>query len=228
MAKRQLIPCRCSEFQRCHAGLRQAVQAADGTRERWRQHRLRVLRHHCEFLLPSKRLSLFTFLLANLTLYTSAKTGLPSLLNPSNYSISRPPACSYLLAALQEGTNTRVMGSAKNALATKVATRQDLTWVIPDSWSLAEAATVPTAYMTAYYSMVMRGRVAKGKKVLIHSGTGAVGMAAIQICLNRGAEVGLRGHKPFQTWRINCVCILHDALSLAIRNLLMALYCCQE
>ena len=43
--------------------------------------------------------------------------------------------------------------------------------------------------MTAYYAMVMRGRVSKGKRVLIHSGTGAVGMAAIQICLTRGAEV---------------------------------------
>ncbi len=94
------------------------------------------------------------------------------------------------LPSLQEGTNIRVMGSAKNALATKVATRKDLTWEIPHSWSLAEAATVPTAYMTAYYSMVMRGHVAAGKRVLIHSGTGAVGMAAIQICLNRGAEVG--------------------------------------
>lgn len=91
--------------------------------------------------------------------------------------------------SVQSGTTTRVMGSAKNALATKVVTRKDLTWEIPDSWSLAEAATVPTAYMTAYYSMVMRGRVRKGMRVLIHSGTGAVGMAAIQICLNRGAEV---------------------------------------
>lgn len=90
---------------------------------------------------------------------------------------------------MQAGTKTRVMGSAKNALATKIVTRKDLTWVVPDSWSLAEAATVPTAYMTAYYAMVMRGRVRKDMRVLIHSGTGAVGMAAIQICLNRGAEV---------------------------------------
>ena len=49
---------------------------------------------------------------------------------------------------------------------------------------------VPTAYMTAYYSLVMRGRLRRGMRVLIHSGTGAVGLAAIQICLTRGAEVG--------------------------------------
>jgi len=48
---------------------------------------------------------------------------------------------------------------------------------------------VPTAYMTAYYSLVMRGRLREGMRVLIHSGTGAVGLAAIQICLNCRAEV---------------------------------------
>jgi len=41
----------------------------------------------------------------------------------------------------QEGTGTRVMGSAKNAMVTKVATRRDLVWEVPESWSLAEAAT---------------------------------------------------------------------------------------
>lgn len=83
------------------------------------------------------------------------------------------------------------MGSAINALATKVITRPNLLWEVPNSWSLAEAATVPTAYMTAYYALVMRGRLRSGMRVLIHSGTGAVGLAAVQICLHRGAEVGL-------------------------------------
>ena len=81
------------------------------------------------------------------------------------------------------------MGSAKNAISTRVATKAGLIWDVPEHWSLAEAATVPTAYMTAYYSLVMRGRLRKGMRVLIHSGTGAVGLAAIQIALNRGAEV---------------------------------------
>lgn len=91
------------------------------------------------------------------------------------------------------------MGSAKNAMATKVITRADLCWEVPESWSLAEAATVPTAYMTAYYSLVIRGRLRKGHRVLIHSGTGAVGLAAIQICLFRGAEVRL--FKPCKLWQ---------------------------
>ena len=49
---------------------------------------------------------------------------------------------------------------------------------------------MPVAYLTACYALVMRGGMVKQSKVLIHSGTGAVVLAAIQICLQRGAEVG--------------------------------------
>ena len=90
---------------------------------------------------------------------------------------------------MQLGSGKRVMGSAQNALATKVFTRKDLLWEVPKAWSMAEAATVPTAYMTAYYALVMRGKLRKGMRVLIHSGTGGVGLAAVQICLSRGCEV---------------------------------------
>ena len=62
-------------------------------------------------------------------------------------------------------------------------------WEIPEAWSLRDAATVPVAYMTAYYSLIMRGGLEAGQRVLIHSGTGAVGLAAIRICLHRRCEV---------------------------------------
>ena len=81
------------------------------------------------------------------------------------------------------------MGVAKNAIATQVSTPHYLLWDMPPAWSLAEAATVPVAYATAYYALVLRGRLRQGFGVLIHSGSGAVGLAAIQICLNRGCEV---------------------------------------
>ena len=83
------------------------------------------------------------------------------------------------------------MGVAQNAIATVVHTPSYLVWEVPASWSLKDAATVPVAYATAYYSLIMRGRLRKGMSVLIHSGSGAVGLAAIQICLFRGCEVML-------------------------------------
>ena len=62
-------------------------------------------------------------------------------------------------------------------------------WDVPSSWSLKDAATVPVAYMTAYYALLIRGALQKHHTVLVHSGTGAVGMAAIRICHHRGCEV---------------------------------------
>eukprot|EP00884_Botryococcus_braunii_P006101 jgi/Botrbrau1/15492/Bobra.43_2s0109.1 len=93
------------------------------------------------------------------------------------------------IGALSFPAGQRIMGSAMNAMATKVAAAAYKLYPVPDSWSLAEAATVPIAYSTAYFALVMRGGLRKGQKVLIHSGTGAVGLAAIQICLRRQCEV---------------------------------------
>ena len=62
-------------------------------------------------------------------------------------------------------------------------------WDVPATWSLKDAATVPVAYLTAYYALLMRAGLRKGQSVLVHSGTGAVGLAAIRIAHFRGCEV---------------------------------------
>ena len=65
-------------------------------------------------------------------------------------------------------------------------------WDVPEAWSLKDAATVPVAYLTAYYALLMRGAMQAGQSVLVHSGTGAVGLAAIRIAHFRGCEVRSR------------------------------------
>lgn len=52
-----------------------------------------------------------------------------------------------------------------------------------------QAATVPVVYSTAYYALIVRANLRQGESVLIHSGSGGVGQAAISICLNLGCEV---------------------------------------
>ncbi|KHN72457.1 Fatty acid synthase [Toxocara canis] len=85
---------------------------------------------------------------------------------------------------------TRIMGILPaQALATSVIVDREYSWVVPDGWSLADAATVPVVYTTAYYALVMRGRIKRGDKVLIHGGSGGVGQAAIAIALSYGCEV---------------------------------------
>ena len=74
------------------------------------------------------------------------------------------------------------------ALALKAALANYQVWDVPAAWSLRDAATVPVAYLTAYYSLVMRGGLVPAHRVLVHSGTGAVGLAAIRIALHRGCE----------------------------------------
>ncbi len=84
----------------------------------------------------------------------------------------------------------------QNGIASKVWVKPDMMWEVPPRWTLAEAATVPMAYATAYYALVMRGGMRPGMRVLIHSGAGAVGMAAIRLALKRECEV-----KPCRTLR---------------------------
>lgn len=55
--------------------------------------------------------------------------------------------------------------------------------------TLEQAASVPVVYATAYYSLVVRGRLRHGESVLIHSGSGGVGQAAIAIALNMKCKV---------------------------------------
>jgi NADPH:quinone reductase-like Zn-dependent oxidoreductase/aryl carrier-like protein len=59
----------------------------------------------------------------------------------------------------------------------------------PKRISFEEAATLPVAYLTTHYAMNYLGRMAPGEKVLVHSATGGVGLAAIQLARQAGAEV---------------------------------------
>ena len=75
------------------------------------------------------------------------------------------------------------------ALATTVVTDDEYCWSVPSNWSLQQAATVPVVYCTAYYALILRGRMRRGDTVLIHSGSGGVGQAAIAVALAAGAHV---------------------------------------
>ncbi|KAL3221900.1 hypothetical protein MRX96_029108 [Rhipicephalus microplus] len=84
----------------------------------------------------------------------------------------------------------RVMGGiAGRSIGTFVIGDPDITWEIPEAWTMEEAATVPVAYSTAYYALIVRGAMKPGESILIHSGSGGVGQAAIAIALSMGCTV---------------------------------------
>ncbi len=60
---------------------------------------------------------------------------------------------------------------------------------IPDHIDFLNAATIGVAYGTAYACLIAHGNLKKGERVLIHSATGGVGLAAIEIAKHAGAEI---------------------------------------
>ncbi|MGW0916902.1 SDR family NAD(P)-dependent oxidoreductase, partial [Streptomyces sp. NPDC002784] len=60
---------------------------------------------------------------------------------------------------------------------------------VPDGWSYEQAASVPVAYLTAYYGLMDLGGIGPGRTVLVHAGAGGVGIAAIQLARHFGADV---------------------------------------
>jgi NADPH:quinone reductase-like Zn-dependent oxidoreductase/acyl carrier protein len=59
----------------------------------------------------------------------------------------------------------------------------------PELLSYDEAATIPIAFMTAYYALHYLGRMQPRERVVIHNASGGVGLAAVQLAKRRGAEI---------------------------------------
>ncbi len=67
---------------------------------------------------------------------------------------------------------------------------------LPPEMTLEDAAAVPTASVTAWYSLHDLARISPTDKVLIHSGTGGVGQAAIAIARSVGCEIFATAGSP--------------------------------
>jgi NADPH:quinone reductase-like Zn-dependent oxidoreductase/acyl carrier protein/SAM-dependent methyltransferase len=59
----------------------------------------------------------------------------------------------------------------------------------PQHMSFEQAATIPVAFSTAFYSLHTLAQMKPGERVLIHSATGGVGLAAVQLAMRAGAVV---------------------------------------
>ena len=70
-----------------------------------------------------------------------------------------------------------------------LTTLADLVVPVPDGLPDREAATLGIAYLTAWYALREVGRLAPGERVLIHSATGGVGLAAVSIAKMIGARI---------------------------------------
>lgn len=87
------------------------------------------------------------------------------------------------------GVGDRVVAVAFHSFASHAVTRQELAVPLPDGLDAAAAAALPTAYGTAWYGLVEAGRLERDERVLIHTASGGVGLAAVSLALAHGARV---------------------------------------
>ncbi|SCL14128.1 Acyl transferase domain-containing protein [Micromonospora nigra] len=83
----------------------------------------------------------------------------------------------------------RVMGMFEPGFGPQALAERERVARIPAGWSFTQAASVPLVFLTAYYALHDLAGLRSGESVLVHSGAGGVGMAAIQLAQHFGATV---------------------------------------
>ncbi|AJC59432.1 type I polyketide synthase [Streptomyces sp. 769] len=83
----------------------------------------------------------------------------------------------------------RVMGLVPEGFGPLAVTTHRMLTRMPAGWTFPRAASVPVAFLTAYYALVDLAGLGPGESVVVHAAAGGVGMAAIQVARHLGAEV---------------------------------------
>jgi NADPH2:quinone reductase len=72
--------------------------------------------------------------------------------------------------------------------AERVVAPAHMTFKLPDELDFAQGAALILNYHTAYFSLVLRGRLKAGETVLVHGAAGGVGTASLQVAKGLGAR----------------------------------------
>jgi tumor protein p53-inducible protein 3 len=100
---------------------------------------------------------------------------------------------SGVIAAVGEAAQGRQIGDrvlgllAGGGYAQQVAVHPQMLIRLPDSWSFAEGAAIPEAWLTAFSNLFLEGDLKSGERVLLHAGGSGVGTAGIQMAREAGA-----------------------------------------
>ena len=83
----------------------------------------------------------------------------------------------------------RVFGMMPAAFGPLTIAPAQLLVPLPADWSFEQGAGMPIAFATAYFGLRDVAGLEAGKRILVHAGAGGVGMAAVKLALQQGAEV---------------------------------------
>ncbi|WP_040656620.1 SDR family NAD(P)-dependent oxidoreductase [Rubidibacter lacunae] len=101
--------------------------------------------------------------------------------------------CSGIVLSVGPGVDGLTPGDRVAAIArgfgSVVITPADCVVRIPEHLSLVDAATIPLVFCTAWHALHELADIQTGERILIHAAAGGVGLAAVQIAQNAGAEI---------------------------------------
>ncbi|HET7295565.1 MAG TPA: NADPH:quinone oxidoreductase family protein [Gemmatimonadales bacterium] len=90
-------------------------------------------------------------------------------------------------AAVKEGERVAAF-CALGGFAETVVAPEYFTFPLAEELDFAQGAGLILNYHTAYFSLVMRGRLKRGESVLVHGAAGGVGTASLQVARALGAH----------------------------------------
>jgi acyl transferase domain-containing protein/NADPH:quinone reductase-like Zn-dependent oxidoreductase/NADP-dependent 3-hydroxy acid dehydrogenase YdfG len=118
----------------------------------------------------------------------------------------------------------RVMAVASGAFNTYVTVRADHVASLPVGVSLAEAASIPVAFLTTFYGLHYLARMKVDDRVLVHAAAGGVGLAAVQLAHRAGAEIFATAGSLEKRSHLQALGVTHvfDSRSLDFANEIMS------
>ncbi|MCC6892486.1 MAG: SDR family NAD(P)-dependent oxidoreductase [Anaerolineae bacterium] len=136
--------------------------------------------------------------------------------------------CAGRVTTVGEGVDGIRVGDAVLALASGSFSRYvvapaALTVHKPESMSFEAAAGFAIPFVTAYYALHHVGHIRAGESVLIHAAAGGVGLAAVQLARQMGAEIFATAGSPEKRAFLTSIGVQHvmDSRSLSFADEIM-------
>jgi acyl transferase domain-containing protein len=138
--------------------------------------------------------------------------------------------CAGTVTAVGDGVTgfrpgDEVLAVAAGSLASHVITRAELVQTRPPNVNIEEAASFPIAFITAEFCLSHLAPIGAGDRVLIHAAAGGVGMAAVKLAQQAGAEVFATAGSAWKRDLLRSMKVPHvfDSRSVAFADQILSL-----
>ncbi|HEY5808070.1 MAG TPA: beta-ketoacyl synthase N-terminal-like domain-containing protein, partial [Povalibacter sp.] len=117
----------------------------------------------------------------------------------------------------------RVMGFAPASFASFVTLRRDFISRIPEGLAFSAGASIPVVFLTTLYGLQRLANLKQGDRVLIHAAAGGVGLSAVQLAQQAGAEIFATVGNPEKRAHLTALGVKHvfDSRSLSFADVVM-------